>query len=375
MDLLPQVASVDTIVKEEPDIDTREMCRLCAKRFDGNSTSIFDENLHVDLTELFNCSIMETDPWPKTVCEKCVKKAGKTIKFVRSLRKSEEIFKALYGDEKQGEESCATVQFIVTEVSPEKAEVTASNVALMPDLQPFPQTVVHANDLLGGKSCEQMLRELLPGTLPTPSEKSVGPIRNARINPIQINHHEIETFYTMCCPICKVSCKTLKNLRVHFRDKHHQWGYVICCNKKIHRDCDMMDHKRYHSNPEAFRCDLCGKTKDLDTQTSLRKHMETSHSRLFEKRSEVYSMLKNTTKTIQHPCAHCNKFYVLNEMMTKHVKKVNKPTGVEDMCMLCKKVFKCGITLEKHMRKHEFKPKVSAKPGPSQDNDTIVVID
>ncbi len=82
----------------------------------------------------------------------------------------------------------------------------------------------------------------------------------------------------MKCEICSdVEFETLKFARRHYRRVHEKKGYIKCkyqdcCDRKFNQRFEILEHIRYHSDPDLYRCALCN--KKCKNKISLRKHMD-----------------------------------------------------------------------------------------------------
>lgn len=63
----------------------------------------------------------------------------------------------------------------------------------------------------------------------------------------------IKEFYNMKCALCPQTFENCLQIRSHYRDKHNQQGYLICCGKKIEAHvCWLLEHINFHTNPMDF---------------------------------------------------------------------------------------------------------------------------
>lgn len=90
---------------------------------------------------------------------------------------------------------------------------------------------------------------------------------------------QIREFCNMKCEICgdpKPQFETFKQIRKHYRCVHKIIGYVTCCGNKYNRRGRVLDHIKYHMDPDAYRCEAC--VKRFICKRSLGKHMKIFHS-------------------------------------------------------------------------------------------------
>ncbi len=84
---------------------------------------------------------------------------------------------------------------------------------------------------------------------------------------------QIREFFSMICEICSdVEFETFMKAKNHYRTVHNTVGYLTCCGKKFLRRGRVLDHIYRHLNPDAYRCDPCGKR--FADKFALKNHIE-----------------------------------------------------------------------------------------------------
>lgn len=64
----------------------------------------------------------------------------------------------------------------------------------------------------------------------------------------------IKQFFDMKCTLCTQTFQDCTDIRVHYRDKHDQQGYLLCCGSKIMAQPSwLLQHIKLHVNPLDFR--------------------------------------------------------------------------------------------------------------------------
>lgn len=137
---------------------------------------------------------------------------------------------------------------------------------------------------------------------------------------IAANDVKIREFFSMTCDLCSDQFETFAKAKKHYRIVHQVPGYLTCCNRRFHRRGTALNHIFYHSNPDAFRCDLCDKR--FADKGALKYHIE-NHQQLEQRAykcdlcpSSFTRLFKLTIhKRSQHcpeeveklPCDSCNK--------------------------------------------------------------------
>lgn len=59
---------------------------------------------------------------------------------------------------------------------------------------------------------------------------------------------QIRTFFDMNCDVCDCNFKTFMEAKLHYRKKHKQIGYLICCEEKFIKRFKILDHVALHLN-------------------------------------------------------------------------------------------------------------------------------
>lgn len=78
------------------------------------------------------------------------------------------------------------------------------------------------------------------------------------------------------CDLCTGSCSNFTLLKTHFRLQHPSVAfYIQCCQRKFNNRSEFENHLRLHVNPNAFKCELCGKC--LSSIKKLREHKKRIH--------------------------------------------------------------------------------------------------
>lgn len=87
--------------------------------------------------------------------------------------------------------------------------------------------------------------------------------------------------YTLECDSCQKRHDSYKALQQHSTTEHGKPSNVTCCRKKMGRRSELLDHYRYHQDPNTFMCKVCRKA--FHHSISLRNHMKTIHPAEWEK--------------------------------------------------------------------------------------------
>lgn len=72
---------------------------------------------------------------------------------------------------------------------------------------------------------------------------------------------DLRKYSDMKCDLCDIVLTDLQHAKDHYPAKHGIVnGYLRCCDAKLKKPADIIDHLRYHLNPNMFECPMCGQT-------------------------------------------------------------------------------------------------------------------
>uniref|UniRef100_A0A1I8MZK2 Uncharacterized protein n=2 Tax=Musca domestica TaxID=7370 RepID=A0A1I8MZK2_MUSDO len=165
------------------------------------------------------------------------------------------------------------------------------------------------------------------------------------------------------CVVCGQLYPNLTSLRKHFREFHpKQKCYITCCQRKLRHRFHIEEHIRIHLNPDAFKCDVCGKccttSRSLNSH-KLEKHTAEGQERTFEcpicqKRFAKKTVLKchiETHKTgTDYVCSECGKGFATEQRRKVHERTVH---NVDRVCDQCGKTIHGIYALKQHLLEHQ----------------------
>ncbi|XP_073835287.1 transcription factor grauzone-like [Musca autumnalis] len=187
-------------------------------------------------------------------------------------------------------------------------------------------------------------------------------------NPKQRRTKEIDEFIAQWkqdleCVVCGELYSNLTLLRKHFRDKHpNQKCYITCCQRKLRHRFHIEEHIRIHLDPNAFKCDVCGKcctTSRSLINHKLEKHTAEGQERIFEcpmcpKKFAKKTVLKNHIEThktgTDYVCDECGKGFATEQRRKIHQRMVH---NVDRVCDQCGKTIHGIYALKQHLLEHE----------------------
>ncbi|XP_065365471.1 zinc finger protein 729-like [Calliphora vicina] len=160
------------------------------------------------------------------------------------------------------------------------------------------------------------------------------------------------------CVKCNATFMNFTLLRKHFlKDHSDEKCYIVCCDRKFRSRYHIVEHIRLHMDPNAYRCDVCGRCST--NSRNLAKHIKELHSEEGKQRSlECPTCLKilanknslrvhmETHETnLTYICRECGKGFPSEQKRTLHERYVHNATLICDQC---------GKTLHNHyaMRQH-----------------------
>lgn len=154
-------------------------------------------------------------------------------------------------------------------------------------------------------------------------KKSGDNSRKKRKNPDEKTRKEhdktIAEYFKIFCSICQIPADNFIALRKHFREEHKKRGFVICCKKKIFTRPILVDHIRFHLDPNFFKCNLCGKV--YSDRCTLESHTKTHEDGQQER---------------NHTCDTCGKSFVGSAQLETH-KLIHAPDYEKFSCSECGK--------------------------------------
>lgn len=106
--------------------------------------------------------------------------------------------------------------------------------------------------------------------------------------------------FKLTCALCENPLENFRELKIHFREEHQTNGYVKCCGKKLIRRGVLVDHIKFHTNPEYFKCEHCEKL--FADGRGLEAHLQFSHG----SRERIYR------------CDICSKGFFRRELLNRH---------------------------------------------------------
>ena len=159
----------------------------------------------------------------------------------------------------------------------------------------------------------------------------------------KVDYDKIKQFMELICQICSEPFVTFDESQKHFLDCHKRAAFWKCCNLQLETDYHILDHMKYHDDPEFYKCIVCQRC--FMTSAKLRLHIRRAHlnqSNDFEctvcrkkfPSQRLFALHEKRHITLQ--CPHCNKI-ITAANYDKHIKFAHT-TSEKVMCDICGKV-------------------------------------
>lgn len=118
----------------------------------------------------------------------------------------------------------------------------------------------------------------------------------------------------LVCHLCREEVDSMEEFSIHFHKKHKTYAYIYCCNSKRRLGTVALDHIQYHLNEDAFKCNICNRR--MRDRLLLKNHIKIYHTepqkfacdqcgKTFGAIGRLNFHKKSHTKP--HKCHYCNK--------------------------------------------------------------------
>lgn len=163
------------------------------------------------------------------------------------------------------------------------------------------------------------------------------------------------------CDLCKKKFINYNLLWLHFKDEHPSDNcHVVCCGHKILTRKLLVEHIRFHLNPNSFKCEVCG--KPFRDSQRLKHHFRVMHKekkfecQVCQKRFHIKSFLlyhmgiHSTEKN--YFCKICNEGFATEVLKKKHEHNSHKKMNARNLCDQCGKSCSTAKILKEHLLEH-----------------------
>ncbi|XP_065085399.1 transcription factor grauzone-like [Ochlerotatus camptorhynchus] len=215
----------------------------------------------------------------------------------------------------------------------------------------------------GEKSVKKEKKDTYPYTPKTPEEREV--------EDAFIKQH---TRYV--CEDCNVDFDQFHIFQRHCMHTHNKEGYITCCGIKHRKRSVLFQHVQHVLNPEAFKCEICGKT--YKNRFGYNRHKKESHATEEERAFKCHRCPKSFVKEgalkrhlADHEtldkgtakCETCGKCFSNINILKNHV-KYRHVKQMEYICDVCSKGFYMRSTFLTHRKTHEVSAEQLRKQCP-----------
>lgn len=303
-------------------------CRLCLDELTETKCSIENAELKKQLCQVFNFVIDSLPGYPSDVCGHCLSIVSEFHTYSEKVRSNQEkLAEQLKKIKIKIESSSVELDDFKREIS----DASDGEIFAEPLVSVEVKSETSANRSSESEQEDEKIkpRRKKKNTISKPKEKKDK--KNIALKTreeLQQQDIIIQNFYEMTCDLCGHVAQNLNSLRSHFRVTHGQGIYIKCCKKKLSRKWAMIDHITVHTNPTAFRCEVCDKT--FKSKRYLREHHANVHG-------------SDEKRPFQ--CDQCNRFFAKESLLETHKRHHEKMP-----CPRCGQVLANSISLKAHMK-------------------------
>ncbi|XP_029733247.2 transcription factor grauzone-like [Aedes albopictus] len=132
------------------------------------------------------------------------------------------------------------------------------------------------------------------------------------------------------CDECPEKFKIFSSILRHVSTAHGQ-SSIKCCNIRFSSRCFLLQHVQAVINPDAFKCEICGKSYPF-------------HERYIRHKLQVHP----TEDQLIFKCDRCPKSFTSRSLLKRHIARHTMLENEEAKCDVCGKCFRSKISLRDH---------------------------
>ncbi|ETN66451.1 hypothetical protein AND_001764 [Anopheles darlingi] len=363
-----------------------EKCRLCLEHGEGVMVSRVEE-----LPPVFTFQLDPDCSLPVNVCRQCFSQVEDFYSFSNAVLQNQEKLRALHAQLKtefiQVEEiklespfetdAFGTASSMETEENKLNIDSDTESRELTSQKSQCDTMIVNtANDLeteeidqQGDQNSEENYDE--PNEEPESEEnendalnkrglKRTREIKSEAVIKMQQENEMIADYFQLDCEQCPHRADNFVALKKHYRVRHNRSGYVRCCERKLFKRCDLLEHQQVHLNPKQFACDLCG--KQYRSKEYLQRHRQQAHDSSAERKFKCtechrsflhrFQLNSHLARHVKAPCPQCDKILSSKAALGIHMQKIHSTEG-RMICDTCGREFRTKLSFTKHVQQHQ----------------------
>ncbi|XP_039435347.1 transcription factor grauzone-like [Culex pipiens pallens] len=309
-------------------------CCLCLNTFTDSSLSIDKPDLKSQMDKVFYFSVELDEGQLRNVCHNCSHKIAEFYDYSEKVRVN---LGKLSGS------------VSIEDIKIEPAELDIGEEANVEDS-------VDVKEELLDSDKEELIAEA-PPPVKKPKKKLIN------IKPkeqLAEENKKLNEFFQMRCDMCEETAESFNALKSHFRSNHGRHGYIMCCKKKLSKRTHLLEHREWHLNPKAFRCELCNKNyknKFFLSVHQLKVH-GTDEDRPFkcdqcpQSYVKSYQLRLHLESHKKVECPICHRVLANKTTLSSHMTNAHSDVDRRMICETCGQGFLSKTTFERHVKAH-----------------------
>ncbi|XP_065086556.1 transcription factor grauzone-like [Ochlerotatus camptorhynchus] len=359
--------------------DIPEECRLCLDPFAENVVTVENPELRDRMEKVFHFSIEIVEKLPSGVCQTCATLINEFYRYSENVRSNqgqlisrltrksqplpvEEIKVEPSLEFPEPDESIKPKDESPLPPPAEDGEENIDNLEVYADLYDPPRKRTRKKR----KTASSRKKDRSTSSDADADGEKPNPKRQARKYNVKTKEeHEkdeqlVSEFYRMVCDLCGDHLENFSSLDSHFRENHDRSGFVVCCNKKIFKRCLMVEHMKLHTDPSAYRCEICN--KNYKNKVYLAMHQVKQHGREEDRPFKCDRCKQSFAKNYQlraHMVAHekvqcpqCDRMLASKMALSTHLSNMHSDKDRRMICDSCGKEFLNKTCFERHVKEH-----------------------
>ncbi|XP_031629987.1 transcription factor grauzone-like [Contarinia nasturtii] len=322
-------------------------CRLCLTINNGNHLDIFSVNgMEMKMCEIiaehFKCEVNVLDSLPNFICQVCwhlteafhelYQKSKVTLENLlnRSIKIEPEVNESWpsyhavqYIEDSQPEIGLIKVETILkTEQNSNNSKTIEESDSNGVDPIDFDENTDESDDdSNNAENVESDVEESAKEKAVIPTETIDKPKRKrTKAKQLKANFEkqfaENKQLFDMSCDLCPTIFETLYEAQEHYAKEHkNPRGYIKCCNQRLIYPCFVLKHLERHINPNKYRCSQCEKVFLCNIQ--LTKHMKKHTEKIVPKEKNL-------------PCNICMQLFLTQSGLDHHMRRHQERDESED---------------------------------------------